>query len=92
MEQLKLGIYKLNEISVQEIAKAYKHCISQIEGGSIKIESEIDCVCVCPEQYHNIREETHGRCLIYVAICPGVTKELSVFVDESVSFNTIEFN
>ena len=92
MEQLKLGIYKLKEISVQEIAKAYKHCINQIEGGSIKVESRDDYVCISPEQYNELKKEINGNERIYIAICPGVTKELKILVDESISFNTIEFS
>ena len=92
MEQLKLGIYKLKEISVQEIAKAYKHCINHIRYGSIHINTEIDYVCISPDQFNELKEEIKGHDIIYIPMCPGVTKELKTFVDESVSFNTIEFS
>lgn len=85
MEQIKLGIYKLKEVTVSEIIIAYKHCLNHIQGGSLSVEDLPDTVVL-----NNYHASKFGD-VIYFAFTPSFIETIKVNGTLEIEDNVIKF-
>lgn len=85
MEQIKLGIYKLKEVTIQEIVSAYKHCLNQIQGGSIEVQSIPDTV-----ELNNYYARKMGHVIRFSFALPFID-EIKVCGTSEIEDNVIKF-